>query len=83
MGNRNSRSQVIAIFLVGDILQSNKYYNFFLPQNIINNDQSTLLCFEDVKSHRSGGDTVSLTTNERTCIFCSSKQSSIVDCNLP
>ena len=33
-----------------------------LCQNMINNDQSTLLlyCCEDVKSHRSGGDTVPL-----------------------
>ena len=28
---------------------------------MINNDQSTLLCCEDIKSHRSGGDTVPLT----------------------
>ena len=38
---------------------------------MINNDQSTLLlyCCEDVKSHRSGGDTVPLITND--CISTS------------
>ena len=35
---------------------------------MINNDQSTLLlyCCEDVKSHRSGGDTVPLNTAHKT-----------------
>ena len=38
-----------------------KWFEFW-SQNMINSDQSTLLlyCCEDVKSHRSGGDTVSL-----------------------
>ena len=38
---------------------------------MINNDQSTLLlcCCEDVKSHRSGGDTVPLTNRFHFCLF--------------
>ena len=38
---------------------------------MINNDQSTLLlyCCEDVKSHRSGGDTVPLIINDISGFF--------------
>ena len=58
--------------------QSSIYINLleqfeFWFQNMINNDQSTLLlnCCEDVKSHRSGGDTVPLKfmkINRNLCI---------------
>ena len=50
--------------------QSSIYVNLlkwfeFWSQNMINNDQSTLLyCCEDVKSHRSGGDTVPLNSGQ-------------------